>query len=100
MKARDIAALTQSAFDGKPGFRTYLVRLKADYLCGGMAFIFAFVFQLLGNAPGPSILNVQAVPNDSVGVGIASMFSALVAFLLWLNRRRVITKLNAELKQF
>lgn len=77
------------------------MKLKADYLCGGFAFLLAFVFQLLGAAPGPGIpATPQVVANNAVGVGIAASLSALVGYLLWLNRRRVINSLRNELSEF
>jgi hypothetical protein len=98
LKVSDIDSFSGTYWGGNASLRSFFVSLKADYLCGAFALMFAFFLQILSNAPG-GLPSVPLFQNPNLGSAVALLAGAAAGGVFWVYRLRVmksITKTIAE----
>jgi hypothetical protein len=98
LKVKDIDNFSGTYWGGNASLRSFFVSLKADYLCGAFALMFAFLLQILANAPG-GIPPTPLFQNPNLGSGLAILMGAAVGGLFWAYRSWVIKSIHKAIAE-
>lgn len=93
IKKTDIVNMSATYIEENPYSKVFLINLKADYRCGALALILAFIAQfvaaILGDLP-----TVQLFETSLLGAVSSLLLAAIGSGLLWGYRRRVVCVLS------